>query len=873
MENVSIGDSLKMRRIVRVTNSRAILALIFHGLALVVLNGQETASGLLQRAVQLADLYNWREALPYFQRAERLFTASGDERNALYARIGVIRSERASIMLQSHKLSDELATNPILQQDEVLRMFCLAAKGDLDGEIDPSAMRSDWEQVLELARKVGDNKWQYRAQGQLGFAAFYAGNLAEAQGKVAFALIEATKAGDVGAQIFFLTATAVGLRSQSMNEQALLYTDKAIKLAAANPDTGYPAVAQQTRLQALVGLGRTLEAERLLKELLSRDDVRNSPYQIGRLLSTASKLARAGNQDAQAISYLDEAIQHVRKIGNDRDLAEYESDLAGLYLKANDLSKAEDLAKKSFDSSMASGELPFLPRRLLMLAQVQIRQGRFGAADQTFDRAAAIQDVLIGNADSILGKTALIQGASDLYAKHFALLVGPLANVNKSFSILEQARGRVMTELLFSGTATLPDSLETERKISQLRLKLMETRSDQQIRDLREEIFLAEQSRSIVPETRILRRENRRQVALRDVQSVLTGSEMLLEYVLDEPQSYCLVVTNDDVSVVTLPGKTTVESLVKAYLKAVKAKEQPRDLSRRLFDTLLAPVHKRGARQLIIVRDGSLHLLPFDALVGPDGRYFVENHQVAYSPSAATFQVLRSNPQASGPPLGVLAVGGVPYDRSGLRTEVITRGHTSSSLANLPSSRDEAISVSVVFPNASNVLLLGNRATESSVKKAADHRVIHFAVHAVANDVRPDRSAIVLLPDPAANEDGFLQASEIVQLKLNADLAVLSACDTGVGPVSGQEGISTLARAFLLAGARTVISTLWAIEDETTSFLMNEFYIEFKKTRNPVSAMTTAKRKMLKTFGPKALPYYWAGFSVEGAFPASRGKN
>lgn len=112
----------------------------------------------------------------------------------------------------------------------------------------------------------------------------------------------------------------------------------------------------------------------------------------------------------------------------------------------------------------------------------------------------------------------------------------------------------------------------------------------------------------------------------------------------------------------------------------------------------------------------------------------------------------------------------------------------------------------------------------------------------------------MLLPDPAANEDGFLQASEIVQLKLNADLAVLSACDTGVGPVAGQEGISTLAKAFLLAGARTVISTLWAIEDETTSFLMNEFYLELKRTNNPLLAMTIAKRKMLKTLGPRALP-------------------
>ena len=137
-------------------------------------------------------------------------------------------------------------------------------------------------------------------------------------------------------------------------------------------------------------------------------------------------------------------------------------------------------------------------------------------------------------------------------------------------------------------------------------------------------------------------------------------------------------------------------------------------------------------------------------------------------------------------------------------------------------------------------------------------------MHAIANETRPDRAALVLLSDPAHDEDGFLQASEIVQLPLNADLVVLSACDTAVGPLEGQEGVSTLSQAFLLAGSRTVVSTLWSVEDETTLYLMKAFYSELNRKKRVPDALAAAKRTMLKTYGAKAVPYYWAGFTVEG---------
>jgi CHAT domain-containing protein len=201
-------------------------------------------------------------------------------------------------------------------------------------------------------------------------------------------------------------------------------------------------------------------------------------------------------------------------------------------------------------------------------------------------------------------------------------------------------------------------------------------------------------------------------------------------------------------------------------------------------------------------------------------------------------------------------------NRSGL-----TRGYDQKGFVDLPSSADEVLIAQATFPKNETKLLLGTSATEAAFKAAvsAEYRVIHLAVHGFADSTFPDRAALVLLSDQLAGEDGFLQASEIVQLRFDADLVVLSACDTAVGPLQGQEGIANLSRAFLLAGARTVISTLWQIDDSSSLFLMKRFYAHLSANGSAASALTAAKRDMLRTFGRKALPYQWAGFTIEGA--------
>ena len=819
----------------------------------------DDANALLQRALYFADLYNWQAARPYFTKAQLMFEATGDKRNALYARLGAIRAgaERAPLPKLSYMLDQELSENPLLQSDKELRMFCLIIKGDFDGESDTPAMRRDWTEVASLAHALGNSKWQYRAQGQLGFADFFDGDLPGAQRNVAQALIGATKTGDIGGQIFYLSTTASGLVLQGMNDQANLYAIRAIALAEANPDAGYPIIAHQARLSAMVQAGQVTAAQEELKKLFARPEAQVSDDQLSELNSMGAQIARSKGDLSGAIAYLNEAVRHSEVVGDTHALPEFQIELSDLYRLTGDLSQAEVLARRAAESAQALGFIPLIPKMLNVLAQIEVSRKEYAEADLTYDRAATIQDVMIGNADSALGKTALIKGVGDLYEKHFSLIAEQGGDPTKAFTVVEQARGRVMTDLLMSGDRTSPESLATEKNLALLRLKLTEAHSEKDIERLRDQIFLVEQFRSVSPEVSILKAREHQVITSRQLQDSLSNSEALLEYVVDDPTSYCLVITRSSIRIAKLPTKAALSSLVVTYLGKLKAKEQADSEARHLYDVLLGGLLGiKDAKQLIIVRDGQLHLVPFDALVEPSGGYVVESRTVVYAPSATSFFLLRTAAKRKSSAQGLLAVGGVPYEQSGTKFE------------DLPSSRDEAVEATTALPNLSNTLLLGKEATKTAFKNSVNHRIIHLAVHAIANNTSPDRAALVLLSDPQHGEDGALYPSEIVQLPLNADLVVLSACDTAVGPVEGEEGISTLARAFLLAGARTVVSTLWTIDDDSTLYLMKVFYAELGRKKSAPEALTLAKRSVLKKFGPrKAVPYYWAGFTLEGLAP------
>ena len=141
--------------------------------------------------------------------------------------------------------------------------------------------------------------------------------------------------------------------------------------------------------------------------------------------------------------------------------------------------------------------------------------------------------------------------------------------------------------------------------------------------------------------------------------------------------------------------------------------------------------------------------------------------------------------------------------------------------------------------------------------------MIHLAAHAVGNEVEPDRAALVLAAG-GDNEDGLWQAREISRTRLNADVIVLSACETGVGRLQGEEGVMNLARAFLTSGAKSVLASLWSVEDRSTATIMESFYEHLAAGLSVSEALRQAQVDFIKDYGPKAQPNLWAGFEVIG---------
>ena len=833
---------------------------------------QADPDALLKQALHFADLYNWSDAGPLFDQAEKAFGARGDTRNALYAHLGVIRStmEQRNLPETSAELGQQLETNPLLQSDLTLRLFCLVVRGDIDGEIDAEPMRRDWEAALKVATELGDAKWENRASGEMGFAAFLAGDTQTARKLVGGAFLNAVKTRDAGAQIRYLAAIGTGDVLMRSYDDALGYFDKALKIADADPDTGYQFFVQEGRCQALKDLGRLDDAERLVNEIISQARARNKNVKAAQALITASAIAAARKQYPRAIQRLDDAISLTEQGGFERLRAEAQFDLVDVCRGIGDLPKAEEMAAAAAESTQASGDTYLLPQRLRTLAELEIAQGKYRAADATYDRAEYFVDSMIGNVRAVDALTGLVTTMSEIYSEHFSLLADHLQNTTKAYAVLERARGRVLTGLLASGGNHESDQdEEIDHRIGHLNLALAKAKSSTEVRHIRDEIFLAEQARWLVPGSPEQWHDRPfSTVPLTRIRGMLKPDEVLLEYVLAEPRSWCIAITHTGARIVPLVGRDRIESQVTSYLTALKAKRTSPEAAKALYSALLGHIQEvRRSTDLIVVPDGRLHLLPFEALIDHSGKYMVDTHTITYAPSSSTLYMISTAATAANARGGLLGVGGVPYAGEAVLAKVATtRGFTRGTLGDLPGSKEEVLAVDAEFHTSANTLLVGPAATESAFKRAQldQRRIIHMAVHGFADEKHPERAALILLSDPQRGEDGLLRAGEVARLHTNADLVVLSACDTAVGRLQGEEGIANLSNAFLLAGAKSVISTLWSIDDNISLFLIKKLYAHLNAGATIAEALTAAKRDTIRTFGESAVPFYWAAFILDG---------
>jgi CHAT domain-containing protein len=257
---------------------------------------------------------------------------------------------------------------------------------------------------------------------------------------------------------------------------------------------------------------------------------------------------------------------------------------------------------------------------------------------------------------------------------------------------------------------------------------------------------------------------------------------------------------------------------------------------------------------LVIVPDGELHLLPFSALVNT-GAYVLASHTVDVAPSSIAFELLKehSEQQASAemPYIGVAAWTQAADGRNPVVRAI--SGPEKDQFVPLPHSETEVEAIARDLPQP-NTILLGRNATETNFKRLSGESadVIHLALHGYADVAYPDRSALIFAPEPNGPDDGLLQAREIRELHIRAKLVTLSACDTGVGPV-GETEVTNVVNAFIEAGADSVVSTVWDLDDESTEHLMTTFYSHLASRQRKVDALRLAQLEMLN----KGLPPYF----------------
>ncbi|GJD19276.1 hypothetical protein RIVM261_042320 [Rivularia sp. IAM M-261] len=305
-----------------------------------------------------------------------------------------------------------------------------------------------------------------------------------------------------------------------------------------------------------------------------------------------------------------------------------------------------------------------------------------------------------------------------------------------------------------------------------------------------------------------------------------------------------------------------------------KGQNNLKRLHKLLIDPIADLLPKKETDKVIFIPQNSLFLVPFPALQNEKGKYLIEKHTILTSPSIQVLDLTRQQRQkletrSQKAPAKLNYTSPLIVGNPTMPKVAFKIGDKPQQLTPLPGAEKEAKAIASLFNTQA---LVGNQATETNVlQHLPQAEIIHFATHGLFDDIRGLDSAIALAPEnpnslssPLSKEDkkrdGLLTAEEILGMKINADLVVLSACDTGRGRITG-DGVIGLSRSLITAGTPSVIVSLWAVDDGSTAFLMTEFYQNLQKKLDKATALRNAMLTAKKKYSS---PSQWAAFTLIG---------
>jgi len=728
-----------------------------------------------------------------------------------------------------------------------------------------------------------------RHLGNIGLIYFKLGDLLKARHYYELGLELARKANDLGGQVNIFSYLGELMVAQNELGQAITYYKQALETEGKRP-----GITQRS----------------IYYSVLSTLYLRAGDYQKGK-------------------ETIYQALKNARELKIRLIEPQLLNDLGDLHLRLNEPELAVKVYQESLQSNAGLINPSYAWVAHAGLARAYQRLGQLEEARAHYLKAIEVMEGVRAKIGVAEEKAGFYQNKVEVYKNYIAVLLKLSEKhpeqklASEAFHVAESARGRAFSDLLAEAGGDLERNLEADllkrqgeiqKSVSKLNAQLIKERSKEPAEQDKEKIkgweeALSKADEDIADWLRELRRRDRRYADLKypepleleQAQRMLTDHSLVLAYSLGEQESFLFAVSRDGYRVAKLPRSSdigeSVEKLIAAIINRAGASlEKYRVQAVNLYKELIQPAGDllEGKRELIIIADDALHRLPFETLISPSiaGKpaavrsdhskwpYLVSQFAISYAPSVSALAGLRDYHKETGSPQKTFVAFADPnYDQQNVPA-IIAAVRSSGDgqqlkLGRLLNSHDEVEGIAKLFAKNEADLYLEDSASEENVKagdRLSQYRIVHFSAHGLVNERRPRFSGIVLsLPkvDKEGNllseEDGLLSAYEIINLKLNADLVVLSACQTGMGKEIKGEGMMGLMRAFMYAGTPSVVVSLWNVNDRSAADLMIRFYNHLWKPGseklNKAEALRKAQLEVIK-LGSK--PSHWAPFILVG---------
>lgn len=671
-------------------------------------------------------------------------------------------------------------------------------------------------------------------------------------------------------------------------EQALTHYRKALVLLERIRAGGGAASALSNIGHALASLGQPASARESFERALAMTQQGGDAGSMATVIYNLGTLSRDEGNLAEA-----EALQRrslaIREGGGDRiPLTESLSELASLLEVQGRPQEAHALAARAIDLSTASGLLS-------QLGRAQVIQGRVLEALKQPEAAMAMYDAAISTVEALRERTTGGEQARQVFmAVRLAPYLGLAAlhaeagRGGDALDVVERARARTLLDILAAGrqprrSMTAEEQREERRLTNAVASKAIQLTSarQQSSRDAQEESVMERALRDARlareafvaalyesrPDLRMARGDA--PVLTRpQLTRLITRGTAAIEIVVEAERVWVYLVTAGAAGPVVTVRKLGISApdLV-AQATRFSAQVASRDLgfapaARQLYDAILGGIEPALAdvTHLIVVPDAVLWRLPFQALQSARGAFLIEERSLSYAPSLSAVVALRERQarRATGKPF-LLALGD-------------PAPHSSSSAApRLPEAAREVRALARLYGAGRSAVLVDARATERALRSSANTAsVLHIATHGVLDDQNPMYSHLKLAPSGKAEtgSDGRLEAWELLDMELTADLAVLSACETASGKLGGGEGVIGLSWAVFAAGASTAVVSQWKVDSASTTALMIGFHQQLLSKHpaplSPSGALRASATALMKD--PRYRhPFYWAGFIVVGS--------